>query len=153
MQYKVVPIAAEIARAVREKMKSPQYGHPAHAETAKGYGPCRVCLEKFVAGAEERILFTYNAFENLSPLPLPGPVFIHRRECRAFAANEFPPALRDLPLLFEAYGAESVLIAREALRPAEIDRQIGALFARESVGFINLRNAEAGCFVARVERA
>ena len=73
MNYKIVPIELELARSVRENMKSPQYGHPAFAEIADGYGPCRQCLKTFEQGAEERILFTYNAFENLSRLPLPGP--------------------------------------------------------------------------------
>ena len=45
MNYKIVPIPSEIARSVRENMKSPQYGHQAFADVAKGYGPCRQCLK------------------------------------------------------------------------------------------------------------
>jgi hypothetical protein len=152
MSYQVVPIAPELARSVRENLKSPQYGHPAFADLSKGYGPCRVCLKTFVKDAEERILFTYNAFENLSRLPLPGPVYIHKNECRAFAENGFPPELIDLPLLFEAYGEESELIAREGVKKLEIDQQIAGLFEFSGVDYFNIRNAEAGCFVARIER-
>ena len=152
MNYKVVPVSPEIARSVREDLKSPQYGHPAFTDVAKGYGPCRACLKTFVQGAEERILFTYNAFENLSSLPLPGPVYIHKDECEPFDSNEFPPALARLPLLFEGYGEESALVKREAVKKGNIDRQIAEIFALKAVRYINIRNAEAGCFVARIER-
>lgn len=153
MNYKVVPIASEIARSVRERMVSAQYGHPAFADVAAGYGPCRVCLKTFVKGAEERILFTYNAFENLSNLPLPSPVYIHKNECEAFDENGFPPELIDLPLLFEGYGDQSELVKREAVKKESIEDQITEIFAFSNILYINIRNAEAGCFVARIERA
>src|SRR5215213_10573793 len=131
MNYKVVPIPVEIAGRVREKLISPQYGHPAFADVAKGYGPCRVCLKTFVKGAEERILFTYNAFENLSKLPLPSPVYIHKDPCEAFDESGFPSTLIDLPLLLEGYGEESMLVKREAVRKENIENQIAKIFALE----------------------
>lgn len=152
MNYRVVPIDGEIAGKVRAEMRSPQYGHPAFGDVAKGYGPCRRCLKTFVAGADERILFTYNAFENLSKLPLPSPVFIHKNECEPFAGEGFPPELIDLPLLLEGYGAESALVKRETFESERFENQIAEIFAREDVRYINLRNSEAGCFVARIER-
>lgn len=152
MSFKIVPIMSEIARSVRENMKSPQYGHPAFADVAKGYGPCRQCLKTFVKDAEERILFTYNAFENLSDLPLPSPVYIHKKECKSFDANGFPADLIDLPLLFEAYAEASELVKRESVSRKDIENQISAIFGISDVKFINIRNAEAGCFVARIER-
>jgi Protein of unknown function (DUF1203) len=153
MNYKIVPIPSEIARSVRENMKSPQYGHPAFADVAKGYGPCRVCLKTFVKGAEERILFTYNSFENLSNLPLPSPVYIHKNECESFDTNAFPPDLIDLPLLFEGYGDASKLVKREIVNKENVENQIAEIFALPNVGYINIRNAEAGCFVARIEKS
>ncbi len=152
MNYKIVPLSAEIARSVRENMKSPQYGHPAFADVAKGYGPCRVCLKTFIKDVDERILFTYNAFENLSNLPLPSPIYIHKNECKAFDEHSFPSELIDLPLLFEGYGAESELVKREAVNKENIENQIAEIFALADVKYINLRNSEAGCFVARIER-
>ena len=152
MNYRVVPIPSEISRSVRAHMKSPQYGHRAFADVAKGYGPCRSCLQTFAQEGEERILFTYNAFENLSSLPLPGPVFIHKDECAPYAAEGFPADLKKLPLLFEAFAEESQLVAREPVRADALDAQLDAIFARTEVRFIYLRNAEAGCFVARIVR-
>ena len=152
MNYKIVPIPTEIARSVRENMKSSQYGHPAFADVAKGYGPCRVCLKTFIKDADERILFTYNSFENLSNLPLPSPVYIHKDECRAFDENGFPPELIELPLIFEGYRAESEIVKREVMNKENIEQQIAEIFALPDVNYINIRNAEAGCFVARIER-
>ncbi len=151
MNYKVVPISSEIARSVRTHLIAPQYKHPAFTDFAKGYGPCRVCLKTFVKDAEERILFTYNAFENLSSLPLPGPVYIHKDECKAFDEQGFPPELRKLPLLFESFAEASELVKREAINFENIEDQIAELFADEKTKYINIRNAEAGCFVARIE--
>ncbi len=109
-------------------------------------------FETFNQGAEERVLFTYNAFENLSNLPLPSPVYIHKNECEPFDENTFPPDLIDLPLLFEGYGAESSLVKREAINKQETENQIAEIFALPDVNYINIRNAEAGCFVARIDR-
>lgn len=55
--FRVVAIPDEIAESVRTKLVAPVYGHPAHAEVAKGYGPCRLCLRTFTVGAERRVLF------------------------------------------------------------------------------------------------
>jgi len=60
ISFRIVPIDATIADSVRREHRSPQYGHPATVEVAKGYGPCRQCLRTFRAGEEDRILFTYN---------------------------------------------------------------------------------------------
>lgn len=152
MNYKIVPISPEIARSVRENMKSPQYGHTAFADVAKGYGPCRVCLKTFRKGEEERILFTYNAFENLSNLPLPSPIYIHKNDCETFNENDFPTDLIDLPLMFEGYGKESELIEREAFNKESFENQIAKIFNNSDILYINIRNSEAGCFVARIER-
>jgi hypothetical protein len=149
--FRVLAIGQEIANQARRTLKSPQYGHPAFVETATGYGPCRLCLETFETGREERLLFTYDPFEGLAELPLPGPVFIHREDCVRFDAAGFPPPLRDLPLLFEGYGDGGELIDRRKTDSASIERTITEIFTDDAVGYINIRNAEAGCFIATVE--
>jgi hypothetical protein len=152
MNFRVIPISEEIADKVRETNKSPQYGHPAHTDLAKGYGPCRLCLETFERGVEERILFTYNAFEGLADLPLPSPIFVHKEKCEPYKVNQFPPALRDLPLIFEAFGENAAILQREKVTESEIENLIEKLFSPANVKYINIRNAEAGCFIARIDR-
>ena len=152
MQYQVVAISDEIARQVRTTLKSPQYGHPAHVEVASGYGPCRSCLQTFVEGQEERILFTYDSFTGVEGLPSPGPIFIHLEECKRFEAAGFPEKLRTLPLVLEGYGRGSWRLLQESVDNGEVDAPIDRLFSHPAVEYIQMRNAEAGCFMARIER-
>ena len=53
---------------------------------AAGYGPCRLCLDTFRVGADERLLFTYDPFAGLDPYPAPVPIFVHADGCAPFAA-------------------------------------------------------------------
>jgi hypothetical protein len=64
----------------------------------------------------------------------------------------FPEHLNELPVLFEAFGDDSRLMSPMALTPGRADEQTAAIFGDKQVRFINLRNAEAGCFIATVER-
>ncbi|MEP7076010.1 MAG: DUF1203 domain-containing protein [Acidobacteriota bacterium] len=152
MSYKVVPISDEITTKVRQTLISPQYKHPASVSMATGYGPCRSCLKTFDEGKDERILFTYNSFEGLSDLPLPGPVFIHADVCEDYDESSFPAGLVKLPLLLEGFGCDADMMIRERLDVERIDEQIEQIFGTDEIHFINVRNAEAGCFVARIDR-
>ena len=152
MNFRIAAIPEETARKVRETMKSAQYGHPAFTDLAKGYGPCRLCLKTFDIGKEDRILFTYNAFEGLSELPLPSPIYIHKDECERYEAEGFPADLRELPIALEGYGKASYLHAREKVNSQTIEQTIEQLFANPEVEYIHIRNTEAVCFMARIER-
>lgn len=151
--FRVTGIPASLSQQVRTTLKSPQYGHPAHVETATGYGPCRSCLATFAEGEEDRILFTYNPFAGQDSYPSPGPVFIHREECPIWEAETFPPTLRGLPMTFEGYGDDRWIVARERVANGEVESAIEQLFADPAVRYIHVRNTQAGCFIARVERA
>ena len=151
--FRVLPIAPAITEEVRNTLKSPQYGHPAHVELAAGYGPCRACLKQFRAGEEDRILFTYNPFENLDSYPSPGPVFIHAKSCPGYSEpDQFPEELKALPLTLEAYGENRWIIARERPSADEIESSVERLLQTSGVHYIHVRNTEAGCFIARIER-
>lgn len=153
MEYKIVAIPENISSEVRNTMLSPQYKSlAANSSVANGYGPCRSCLQVFDQGNDRRIYLTYNSFDGLSSLPDPGPIFIHEKECSRFAGAGFPPDILELPIYLEAFAHESRLVERVAMDRQSVDAQIKGLFANKQVRFINLRNAEAGCFIARVER-
>ena len=153
MSYKVIPISTEITAKVRGTLVSPQYKSlQANVSIADGYGPCRSCLQVFDQGTDRRIYFTYNSFDGRSDLPDPGPVFIHENDCERFESIGFPEHLNKLPVLFEAFGEDGSLLSRTALAPDNADGQIAAILRQPRVKFINLRNAEAGCFIATVER-
>lgn len=150
--FRVIPIADAVSARVRQTLRSPGYGHPAHVEVANGYGPCRSCLRTFREGAEERVLFTYDAFAGMEGYPSPGPVFIHRDPCAAWEGEGLPPELRPLPLMLEGYGAGRWPVAREPVRDGRVEEALERLFANPAVACVHVRNAEAGCYVARVER-
>ena len=153
MNYRVVAIPDEISSEVRRTLVSPQYKSlTANISVASGYGPCRSCLQVFDQGVDRRIYLTYNSFEGLASLPDPGPIFIHEKECARFQSHDFPTDFLNLPVLLESFTNEGELLGRVVLDRDSVDAQITEIFENRVVKFINLRNAEAGCFMARVER-
>jgi hypothetical protein len=154
-RYHVIAMDEEVAAGVRATRSAPDYRHPAHAEIAADPAPCRVCLGRFSVGEERRLLFTYDPFRDTVDLPLPGPVFIHEDGCPRYqAAAGFPPALRDSPLTFNAYGADRTLVARERTgSAAEVDAAIVRLLDDDGVDYVHVRSTRAGCYLCRLDRA
>jgi hypothetical protein len=152
MSFKVRGVTQSVADEVRRTRVSPGYGHPAHEEIATGSGPCRCCLRPFEPGRERRLLFTYRPTGDDSSLMAPGPVFIHADHCAAFAGEGFPPELRALPLAFEARGLGSRVAELTTDSAASAEAQIERLLASAGNEWLHVRHAQAGCFIARVDR-
>ena len=152
MTFVVRGIPQSIADEVRRTRRSPGYGHPAHQELATGTGPCRCCLRPFVPGAEQRLLFTYRPPGQDQTLTAPGPVFIHADHCEAWNGQGFPDALRALPLAFEARASHSRVTALEVDDKRAPESRVLELLRRDDTGWLHVRHAEAGCFIASVLR-
>src|SRR5271156_4981904 len=151
---RVVAISTEIADAVRTTCKDPHYGHPAHTELAGEGAPCRHCLQIIAAGSEKATLFTYDAFEGVESLPLPGPVYIHAEACERYPEDGgFPLALRNSPRTLNAYAKGRQLVAAEYVENGNVDAGIEKLFARPDVDYIHVRSTTAGGYTFRSERA
>ena len=150
--FRYAGIPDDVAATVRSSMRAPGYGHPAHREVARGYGPCRACLRTFRTGEEERILFTYQPMGEAGSLPAPGPVFIHAEPCERYDGLEPPPYLRPLPIVVEGFAAGGWLRRQEPVGDSRLEDVVAAVFESPDVSYVHLRNAEAGCFMARVER-
>jgi hypothetical protein len=148
----VRPIGREIATQVRTSRLAPQYGHPVHRELSRGTGPCRECLRPFVVGAEDRLLFTYNPFGDSAEIPRPGPVFIHALACQPHSGPGYPTGLHGLPVLAEAHHDDGTMSAPRVVPAGDETGMLERLLEISSVRFVHLRHAEAGCFIARVER-
>ena len=150
--YRIVPISRDAANEVRQNMTSPFGKLPASSSIATGYGPCRSCLKTFRQGEEERIYITFDPFAGVSNLPLPGPVFIHTDECSEYSERRFPEELKTIPMILEGFGANSRLVRSEPLSMDRTDQQIGEILNTSEVEVIHIRNAEAGCFIAKIKR-
>ena len=149
-RFRIVALEELVADHVRSRLRAPVYGHPAHVEVATGTGPCRLCLRPFEVGAEERLLFTYNPFPE-GATPSPGPVFVHPRACPRFEGDGFPSELSSLPLLLEGYDDGGMALVRRAVN-GDAARDVERVLAVSGVSYAHIRNAKAGCFIARVER-
>ena len=150
--FRYVGIPESVAKEARATLRSPQYGHPASRDRAKGYGPCRLCLRTFAVGEEDRLLFTYQPHRDQGALPQPGPVFIHAEPCVRYEAPELPPDFRALPLVVEGYGATGWIAAQEPVASGPAEEVVARMLARPDVAYVHIRNLEVGCFMARVER-
>jgi hypothetical protein len=151
MTFIVRGVPQEIADEVRRTRVAPGYGHPAHQEVARGTGPCRCCLRPFTPGMEERLLFTYRPASG-DALNAPGPVFIHAEHCKAWDGEGFPDGLRELPLAFEARAGGSRVLEVSVHAAQSAEQQIDQLFGDDSAKWLHLRHAQAGCFIARIDR-
>ena len=131
--------------------RDPVWGHPVLTEPATGFGPCRLCLRTFREG-ELRTLFTHDSYAGVSEFPQPGPVYIHADGCDRYDGDGFPPELRALELTFEGLAAGPTVVALERTPGEGVEDVIERLLDLPDVDYVNVRNTEAGCFVARIER-
>lgn len=149
MRVRGVP--EDVSEEVRRTMRAPGHGHPAVVEVAQGRGPCRSCLGTFRVGEEERILFTFRPAQEGGTVTAPGPVFVHRERCEPHRGDGLPVTLRELPLLLEARGDAGRVLAAERTGGAAIEQDVERLLAVPGVRYLFVRNAEVGCWIARVD--
>jgi len=151
---RIVAIPSEIANEVRETLRAPKYGFPAHAEIATDDAPCRHCLRSFVTGSDLRILFTYDRFNGVEALPQPGPIYIHADACDRYSEDAgFPEELRGSPRTVEAYASGRRLLAQQIVSDGKFETAIEELFAVPGVNYLQVNSTTAGCFTFRIKRA
>lgn len=153
MSFRVISLDPQLVATVRVQRRSPGYGHPVVEEVAGGTGPCRSCLDLFEVGRERRLLFTYRPDGGRDAVGAPGPVVIHAAECQRFEGAGMPAGLRQLPVVVEGRTRDGRVLRADLTPGAAADALIEACLADPAVDFIYLRHGEAGCHIARVERA
>ncbi len=152
-RFVVKALPQEVATYVRENGRDPIWGHAAVTEPATGFGPCRLCLHTFHEGEEMRMLFTHDSFAGVAEFPQPGPVYIHKDACDGYDGDGFPPDLRQLELTFEGVAPGPRGSSRSSARTAKASTaRSRACSSLPEVDYVNVRNTEAGCFVARIDR-
>ena len=144
-RFAVRALPQEVATFVREHGRDPKWGHPVLTQPATGFGPCRLCLRTFREG-EMRTLFTHDSYAGVAEFPQPGP------DCDRFERDGFPADLRALKLTFEGVAAGPRVVALTRTDGDDVESGIERLLALPGVEYVNVRNTEAGCFVARIDR-
>jgi Protein of unknown function (DUF1203) len=153
VEMRVVAIPTEVAESVRKAMKDARYGFPSYTSVAEGDAPCRHCLRMIAAGTKQT-LFTYDAFDGVEKLPLPGPVYVHTEACERYPEDAgFPAALRGSPRTLNAYRRGRRLVAQEYVEGTNVDETVDRLLGRGDVDYIHVRSTTAGCYTFRIERA
>jgi hypothetical protein len=147
----VIPIDEQVAEEVRSTLLAPDYGHPAWNDEVEGTAPCRLCLTKIKPGTERMILFTYDAFRGQEDIPLPGPIFIHERDCAPYAVRDrFPQQFVRASLVLDAYRNGRELVIEKRVDGTNIEDELTILLNRPDIDYVHVRSGKAGCYLFTV---
>lgn len=156
-KFKIVPLSEEYARSIR-KIRKDQRDNEVIEQLASGKGPCRVSLTPFIVGKDIRLLFSYSPFEKENAFNQPGPIFIHKEEVKAYAdIHVFPPAIKadkeNFPLTLIGYDQQQHMVFSKVVGEEDVDHLIASIFdSHPEINYLHARNAEAGCFICKIER-
>jgi hypothetical protein len=99
------------------------------------------------------ILFTYDRFSGMEPMPQRGPLYTHSESCPRYAENAgFPEELRGTPRTLETYARGRRLVAQEYVADGKFEPAIEKLFAHSQVDYLLVNSTTAGCFTFRIDR-
>ena len=122
------------------------------AESKPGY-PCRVSLKDAEIG-ENVLLIPYKYHNVQSPYQASGPIFIRENaEAAKLDINEIPEILAKRLLSVRAYNIESLMIHAEIVQGVDLEKVIRHQFSHSNVTYLQIHNANPGCFNCNVNRA
>ncbi|MGB4843932.1 MAG: DUF1203 domain-containing protein [Ferruginibacter sp.] len=156
-KFKIVPVSKIFANKIRENKKD-DFGHHVVEQPAKGRGPCRVSLKPFVVGEDTRLLLSHSPFMVDNAFNQPGPIFINKEEVEEYSdIYRFPPEIKadkeNFPLTLIGYSKSQNMIFTRLVNNDDVDILIEKIFDEQpKVDFLHARNAEAGCFICKIER-
>ncbi len=155
--FRIIPLSKEYAQSIHAVRKD-DFGHEVTEQVAAGYGPCRVSLQPFRPGLDRRLLLSHSPFEIRNAFDQPGPVFINAEAVEPYAdVHRFPPAIKadkkHFPLTLIGYSADQRMVFTRLVGDADVDELIPAVLeAHTEIAYLHARNAEAGCYICRIER-
>lgn len=116
-----------------------------------GY-PCRVSLEDVEIG-EEVILFPFEHHKTDSPYKASGPIFIRKNAEKAnLEINKIPEMLFKRLQSLRVYDKNGIMIDAKTLEGKEIRKEIKSIFNNDSASYIQIHNANPGCYNCQVNR-
>jgi hypothetical protein len=131
------------------------YGREPETMVSDGPGhPCRHCLKNIDVG-EELFVLAYRPFPVLQPYAETGPIFLHKRPCQRYQAQEvLPPMLSSPDYIVRGYSQEDrIVYGSGAVTPTEsIASRAAELLAREDIAYVHVRSARNNCYQCRIEK-
>ncbi len=158
MYFRIVPLSKEYSARVLAAGRD-DFGNEVVEQVAAGYGPCRVSLKAFVPGVDRRVLIGHSPFEIANAFNQPGPVFFNATDVDEYRdVHRFPPEIKadkqNFPLTLIGYSGDQRMLFAELVGDRDVDVMIDQVFdERPDIEFLHARNAEAGCFICKIERS
>jgi len=157
-KFRIIPLSQEYVKKIRETRKD-DFQHEVIEQVATGYGPCRISLKPFKVGISKRLLLSHSPFNIDNAFNQPGPIFISGDEVEAYKdIYRFPPEIKadkiNFPLSLIGYSTNQEMVFTKLVGDNDIDELIPAIFEEHpEVDFLHARNAEACCYLCKIERA
>ena len=155
--FKILPLSKQYATQVRQT-RTDGFGHAIIEQTATGLGPCRVSLKPFKRGIDKRLLLTHSPFTIDNAFNQPGPIFIQADEVEEYAdIHRFPPEIKadkeHFPLTLIGYDNNQMMVHSQIVGDKDVDDLIMQIFnTKPNVAYLHARNAQACCFICKIER-
>jgi hypothetical protein len=113
-----------------------------------------------VPGVDRRILASHSPFEIGNAFNQPGPIFFNASsDVEEYGdVHLFPPEIKkdkkNFPLTLIGYSSEQRMVFAELVGDRDVDEMIEQVFdERPEIAFLHARNAEAGCFICKIDRS
>jgi len=157
MTFRIVPLSKDYVARLRAEGRD-DFGNEITEQVAGGYGPCRVSLKPFRPGVDRRILLGHSPFSVANAFNQPGPVFVNSADVEEYAdVHRFPQEIKadkqNFPLSLIGYNASQQMVFSELVGDHDVDEMIERVFDEEpNVEYLHARNAQACCFICKIER-
>lgn len=105
-----------------------------------------------------RLLLSHSPFEINNAFNQPGPIFINAKKVKAYNdIHRFPPEIKadkeNFPLSLIGYSKSQKMVFTKLVGDADVDELIPAIFESDPrIDYLHARNAEACCFICKIER-
>lgn len=156
-KFKIVPLSKDYAAKIRATGKD-EFGHPVIEQLATGLGPCRVSLKPFEKGVDTRLLISHSPFDIDNAYNQPGPVFINKEDVEAYSdVYRFPPEIKankkSFPLSLVGYSKAQLMVFTRLVGDDDVDELIPEIFEQHpEIEYLHARNAQACCYICKIER-
>jgi hypothetical protein len=150
--FRIIPLATEIADTARRAVNSGAADHALITVDSPESSPCRHCL-RWAHPGERVILFPYAAIPPGHPYSEIGPIFVHAEKCERYSATgEYPAEFRNGRVV-RAYDSNYNVIDAQVVNRREPETAIQELFENPDTAFVDVRSVTHGCFTFRIQPA